>query len=160
MTDPASPPPAPPAPQSPPNPYLVERGRAPETAVASAYPAAPPAPSYSSPAPAPYQPHPTAPPGVVPYTIQGQAYAHSAPRTNTLALVSMILSLAAIVFGLTALAGVVCGHIALSQIRRTGEAGRGMALTGVIVGYVVTGLFILAMALPFAMALAFMSLGG
>jgi hypothetical protein len=33
------------------------------------------------------------------------------------------------------LLGIVCGHIALSQIKRTGEKGRGYALAGLIVGY-------------------------
>ncbi|WP_166868849.1 MULTISPECIES: DUF4190 domain-containing protein [unclassified Salinibacterium] len=161
MTDPTSGQPAASAPQSPPNPYLVERGWASETAVAPAAPVAPPAPGAAAPAPPHYQPYPTvAPAGAVPYTVQGQAYAYAAPRTNTLALVSMILSLASIVFLLPALAGVVCGHIALSQIKRTGEAGRGMALTGIIVGYIITGFVILMIAFPVLMALAFMSVGG
>lgn len=31
---------------------------------------------------------------------------------------------------------VICGHVALAQIRRTGEQGRGIALAGLIIGYV------------------------
>lgn len=58
------------------------------------------------------------------------------PR-NTLALVSMILSLVGLVTWITAIGGIVCGHIARKQIRQTGEEGDGMALTGIIVGYVV-----------------------
>jgi hypothetical protein len=37
--------------------------------------------------------------------------------------------------GLTAIAGIVCGHMALSQIRRTGEEGRSLAIAGLVIGY-------------------------
>ena len=37
------------------------------------------------------------------------------------------------------LGGIIAGHIALGQIKRTGEGGRGMALAGSIIGYVYTG---------------------
>jgi hypothetical protein len=99
-------------------------------------PPAPGQPVYGQPAPGqPYgQP------------VYGQPYppAYAAgPRTNTLALVSMILSLVGLATGVTAIGGIVCGHIGLSQIKRTGEAGRGMALAGVIVGYVVVGFWVL-----------------
>lgn len=56
-------------------------------------------------------------------------------RTDPLAIWSLVLSL------LVSVAGIVCGHIALARIRRTGEDGRGIALAGTIVGYVVTGLW-------------------
>jgi len=52
-------------------------------------------------------------------------------RTNTLAIVALVTSLLGI-----SLAGIICGHVSLSQIGRTGEQGRGMALAGVIIGYV------------------------
>lgn len=51
-------------------------------------------------------------------------------RTNTMAIL-------ALVFGLGGgLLGIVFGHMALSQIRRTGEQGRGLAIAGLIFGYV------------------------
>lgn len=34
--------------------------------------------------------------------------------------------------------GIVFGHIARHQIKRTGESGSGMALAGLIIGYLVT----------------------
>ena len=40
-------------------------------------------------------------------------------------------------------ARIICGHIALGQIKRTGEGGHGLALAGTIIGYVLTGLGIL-----------------
>jgi MFS family permease len=54
-------------------------------------------------------------------------------RTNT-------MSILALIFGfLGSLLGIVFGHIALSQIKRTGEGGRGFAVAGLIVGYIQIG---------------------
>jgi len=39
--------------------------------------------------------------------------------------------------------GVVLGHIALSQIQRSDEDGRGLAIAGLVLGYVFTGLYLL-----------------
>jgi hypothetical protein len=91
-----------------------------------------------------YQPVPTTPPPapLTPYTTTGAAYSY-APRTNPLAIVSLVLSLVGILTWITGIGGVITGHIALSQIKRTGEGGRGMALAGVIVGYVFTALMVL-----------------
>jgi large-conductance mechanosensitive channel len=33
------------------------------------------------------------------------------------------------------LVGVICGHVALAQVRRTGESGRGLAIAALIIGY-------------------------
>ena len=56
-----------------------------------------------------------------------------AGATNTLAIVALITSLVGI-----HLAGIICGHIALNQIKASGESGRGLALAGLIIGYVGT----------------------
>jgi hypothetical protein len=63
---------------------------------------------------------------------------------NTMALVGFILSLCGLISGITAIPGVVLSHIGLSQIKRTGESGRGFALAGIIVGYCIIGLSVLA----------------
>ena len=79
----------------------------------------------------------TPPPGYSQYPQLGYGYA--APRpTNMLAIVSLVTS----VIGL-GLVGIITGHIARGQIRRSGEGGAGLALAGLIVGYVVTALEIL-----------------
>lgn len=52
-------------------------------------------------------------------------------KFNVLAIISLVTSIVGI-----SLAGIICGHIALSQIKRTGESGRGMAIAGTIIGYV------------------------
>jgi len=58
-------------------------------------------------------------------------------RTNPFAITSMILGLVG-----GSILAVVFGHIALSQIRRTGDSGRGMAIAGLVLGYIWTGLVI------------------
>jgi hypothetical protein len=60
-------------------------------------------------------------------------------KLNTLAVVS--LATAATGFG--AVAAVITGHISLAQLKKTHESGRGLALTGLILGYVGIGLWIL-----------------
>ena len=53
-------------------------------------------------------------------------------KLNTLSVVSI----ASAVTGFGAVAGIVTGHVALAQLRRSGEKGRGLALAGLITGYV------------------------
>ncbi|MBS1907171.1 MAG: DUF4190 domain-containing protein [Actinobacteria bacterium] len=74
-------------------------------------------------------PSPAAQPGV-PYgtTYAGAPYG-AAPRTNTMAILSLIF---AFFFSLLA---VIFGHVARSQIGRTGEGGRGLATAGLILGH-------------------------
>lgn len=50
-------------------------------------------------------------------------------ETNTYALVAILLAF------IMPLAGLIFGHMALGQIKRTGDTGRGLALTAVIYGY-------------------------
>jgi hypothetical protein len=76
---------------------------------------------------------------------QGQSGAPG--QRNTLALVSMILGIAGFFTSITALGAIVTGHMALSQIKKRGEEGRGMALTGLILGYVVVALTIIGIIL-------------
>ncbi|GAA1653226.1 DUF4190 domain-containing protein [Microbacterium flavum] len=107
---------------------------------------APPAPGYGAtgayPTGYPVQQSPGAPP-VAPYGYGGYAPAR---RTNGLAVASMIVSILGIIWVLPligSVGGAIMGHIALGQVKRTGEAGRGMALAGVIVGWAGTALLVL-----------------
>lgn len=71
-------------------------------------------------------------------------YPGAAPGpTNGLAIVSLVLSLLGLFFGVTAIAGVICGHIARRQIREGHESGDGLALAGLIVGYIIIALGVL-----------------
>ncbi|MGO3146122.1 MAG: DUF4190 domain-containing protein [Leucobacter sp.] len=76
----------------------------------------------------------------------------SKPPTNVFAIIALI---GAFFFSLV---GIIFGHIALSQIKRTGESGRGLALAGTIVGYVRLLLDALAVILFFVFAGVFGSL--
>jgi peptidyl-prolyl cis-trans isomerase B (cyclophilin B) len=71
----------------------------------------------------------TPPPAPTPPPAAPYAAAPAGPRTNTLAIVSLVLAF------FVSLGAVICGHIALSQIKRTGENGRGLAIAGLILGY-------------------------
>ncbi|HUZ53203.1 MAG TPA: DUF1707 and DUF4190 domain-containing protein [Streptosporangiaceae bacterium] len=57
------------------------------------------------------------------------------PRTNSMAVASMVCGIGQIFFWfLAGVPAIVFGHIARRQIRETGEAGDGMALAGLIMG--------------------------
>jgi len=57
--------------------------------------------------------------------------------TNTMAIAALICGICQVFFWFVAgIPAIVLGHIARRQIRQTGEAGDGMALTGMILGYV------------------------
>ena len=58
---------------------------------------------------------------------------------NTLAVVSIASALTSI----GAVAAIITGHVALTQIKKSGESGRGLALAGTIIGYVTIALWIL-----------------
>jgi len=58
-------------------------------------------------------------------------------RTNSMAVASMVCGLCQIFFLFVAgIPAIIFGHIARRQIRETGEAGDGMALAGLIMGYI------------------------
>jgi hypothetical protein len=64
--------------------------------------------------------------GPTPYAATGAAVA----KWNVLSIVSLATSV--IGFGLV---GVITGHISLSQIKKTGEQGRVLAIVGLVLGY-------------------------
>lgn len=59
-------------------------------------------------------------------------YPYPPRRTNALAIASLVC---AFVFAPLA---ILFGHLSLSQIKRSGEDGRGMAIAGLVIGYVLT----------------------
>ncbi|WP_328355148.1 peptidylprolyl isomerase [Mycobacterium sp. NBC_00419] len=85
----------------------------------------------------PYYPSPP-PPGAPPPYGPGPYPYPPPPTTNGMAIASLIC---AFVF---APLGIVFGHISLSQIKRTGEEGRGLAIAGLVISYLVTVLTIVA----------------
>ncbi|MBG6055592.1 peptidyl-prolyl cis-trans isomerase B (cyclophilin B) [Salinibacterium sp. CAN_S4] len=62
------------------------------------------------------------------------------PKTNVLAIIALIGGF------VIPLAGIIVGFIALNQIKTSGEGGRGLAIGGIVVGFVVGALTILLVA--------------
>ena len=75
------------------------------------------------------------------YGAQQYPYGQQTAPTNVLAIVALVSAF------FIPVAGIVCGHLALGQIKRTGENGRGLALAGLIIGYVLTALIVLMIVL-------------
>ena len=121
---PAAQAPAPEVPAAPAAPAAPAPAAAPVAEPAIAPPAYTQPPAYAAAPPAP--PAPGAPVAGAPYPGQPQQQ----PPMNALAIVALIGGI------LMNVVGIICGHIALAQIKRTGERGRGMALAGTIIGYV------------------------
>ena len=67
--------------------------------------------------------------------------------TNVMALVGFILSIMGFFTFVSAIPGVVLGHIALRQIRVTRESGHGLAVAALAVGYSLIALGILSVIL-------------
>lgn len=67
------------------------------------------------------------------------------PPTNTMAIIALVASIFGVMssFFLVGIAGIVMGHIARKQIRRSGERGDGMAVASLWVGYIGTGFWVL-----------------
>jgi hypothetical protein len=74
----------------------------------------------------------------------------SPARTNGLAIASLACGLAQFVVGpLATIPAIVLGHMARSQIKRTGDQGAGLALTGLVLGWaaVILGIILIAVGL-------------
>ncbi len=81
-----------------------------------------PPPEYRPPAPGGYGAYGYPPP---PY---------AAPRTNALAIASLVAAIAGfLTCGIGDILGLVFGLVALSQVKRTGEGGRGLAIAGIVI---------------------------
>jgi Domain of unknown function (DUF4190) len=85
-------------------------------------------------------------PAPMPYGAYPAGYGFATDRTNTLAVVSLVLGL----LSFTLLA-IIFGHVALSQIKRTGERGRGMAVAGAVLGYAWTGIVLIYLLVIFGL---------
>ncbi len=65
--------------------------------------------------------------------------------TNGMAIGALVSAIAgALLCGVLSIVGAILGHVALNQIKQTGEEGRGMALAAVIIGWAVFALAVLA----------------
>lgn len=125
------------------------------------YPAYPPAatyppPGYPYPPENPYQAAPGYPPPgypppyVSPYGGATPYFYAPNTSTNSMAVGALVMSIIGIlttwcvgIGGLIGAAGAIMGHIAMGQVRSSYQAGRGMALAGVIIGWIALALGLL-----------------
>jgi len=103
------------------------------------------------PPPGPYQPYGAPQPS--PY-----GAFQPTPPTNSLAVGSLVVSICSILFccGLPGVVGAIMGHVARRQIRERGEGGDGLALGGVVVGWIA---FAVAIAAVIFYVVLFLGLG-
>jgi len=76
-----------------------------------------------------------APPPQPPAQPQAPAAPAAGGGTNGLAIASLVLGILSCIPGAN-IAAVVCGHMALSRIKKSGEGGKVLAIIGLILGYV------------------------
>ena len=82
--------------------------------------------------------------------------------TNTMAIVSLVAGIAGYVIPHPFIAGIVAiitGHMARKQIRQTGEGGAGLALAGLILGYVHLALSVLFVIALILLVVGFIAFG-
>lgn len=75
-------------------------------------------------------------------------YAGPMPQsTNGMAIASLACSIASyfVLPVIGAILGVIFGHMALSQLKASQEQGRGMAVAGLVIGYIHLALFVLVL---------------
>ena len=84
------------------------------------------------PAPPAYQPPPAAAPAYQQQQAPSGPQPYGAPteKYNALAIVSLVTGVLFI-----SLVAIITGHIALSQINKSQEKGRGLAIAGLVLGY-------------------------
>ncbi len=77
--------------------------------------------------------------------VRPTAPTQSEPETSGLAVAGLVLGILSFLVGITAIPAVICGHMSLSRIKKAAGAivGRGMAIAGLVLGYVFIGLFTL-----------------
>jgi hypothetical protein len=70
-------------------------------------------------------------------------------KTNGFAIAALVNGLVGITFfwtvflGVCSVLGIVFGHVSLSQLKVSGHEGRGMAMAGLVLGYVSLGFWAL-----------------
>jgi len=81
--------------------------------------------------------------------------------TSGLAVTSLILGIVSFMgcWCFTAIPGIICGHMAMSQIKRGEAEGRGLAMAGLIIGYINLGLNLL-LAIVYVLFFVFVAAAG
>jgi len=109
--------------------------------------------AYSAPPPPPYPgypPHYGAPyPGGYGYPGYPGYPMAAEPGTNVLAIVSLVGSVSGLLCFIGSLVGIITGVVAISQVKRTGEKGFGLAVAGTAAG--VAGLLLYLVMVAYAL---------
>ncbi|MFI6514501.1 DUF4190 domain-containing protein [Spirillospora sp. NPDC050679] len=111
----------------------------------------------------PYDPYGQQPYGQQPAPVQHHYYGAApvmAPPTNSMATAALICGIAGFFCGIAAPLAIIFGHMAQSQIKRTGEGGSGMAVAGLILGYIVTVFTVIILVIYFGLFAALLSSSG
>jgi hypothetical protein len=110
------------------------------------YPAQEPPPSNDQPA-YPYQPYPQYPPPQPYPQYYAPVYPYARPEHDGLAIASLVVSCAAAIGlctygigGVLGIVGAILGHVARSRLKHNGRQGAGLALAGIIVGWVLAAI--------------------
>jgi len=74
--------------------------------------------------------------------LAGPGYTSAAVRNDPFAVASLVLGVLAVIPGL-GIGAAVCGHLALRRLADSYAGGRGLAVTGIVLGYVLTALWVL-----------------
>lgn len=109
-------------------------------------------PGYAQP---PYGQPPYGHPGQPPYGYPaqppyGSPYGYQAPGNNGLAIASLVCSILGFLYGIPAILGIVFGFVARNQIKQRPQGGSGMALAGIIIGFLWLGLIVLGVVVALA----------
>lgn len=70
-------------------------------------------------------------------------YHYQPQPTNSTAIMALVCGLGGFIFPMASVMAIIVGHVALDRINRGDESGRSMALAGLILGYLVTGIIVL-----------------
>ena len=89
-------------------------------------------------------------PTPTPYTAPA---AGPARPTNVLSIVALIAAF------VIPLAGIIVGFISLGQIKKTGESGHGLALAGVVLGFVFTAFYLIFIIVYFVIIASAVGIG-
>lgn len=75
-------------------------------------------------------------------------------RTSGLAIASLVCGVSSLLVGITCIPAIILGHLSLGEIKKNpGMQGRGMAIGGLVLGYLLPLLFVVIVSLSVMLAL-------
>ena len=96
--------------------------------------------------------YPPPPPSGYPPPPPPPVYQSGSGRTNGMAIASLVLGILGWLYLIPAILALVFGYIARGQIRERGEQGMGLAVAGIVLGWVWIGLAVIVIVLLIILA--------